>query len=242
MHFNPNKCFVLRIPSSRSPIITTPLETQCCKKHKTHTYLGVDIQHDLEWNNHINRITSTCTASKTLGFVRRNLHSCTKDTKAQAYKMVIRPSVEYCSAVWDPYTNEHILKIGKIQRRAARLVCNNYDWRQIVTELIQKLEWDMLSTRRKINRLSIFNKAIGGHLAIPVRNYLQPAQRQTRRSKSNNYIEHQASLDCYKYSFIPRTIRDWNNLPTDMSSISEPILFKQAVTKYTSEQEKQVRD
>ena len=99
----------------------------------------------------------------------------------------------------------------------------------------------MLSTRRKINRLSIFNKAIGGHLAIPVQNYLQPAQRQTRRSKSNNYIEHQARLDCYKYSFIPRTIRDWNNLPANISSISEPILFKEAVTKYLSEQEKQVK-
>ena len=142
MHFNPDKCFVLRIPSSKSPIITnyTFGNTVCCKKYKTHTYLGVDIQHDLKWNNHINRITST--ASKTLGFVRRNLHSCTKDTKAQAYKMLIRPSVEYYSAVWDPLWTH--TKIGKIQRRAARLVCNNYDWRQSVTELIQKLEWDML--------------------------------------------------------------------------------------------------
>ena len=207
---------------------------------QTHTYLGVDIQHDLKWNNHINRITST--ASKTLGFVRLNLHSCTKDTKAQAYKMLIRPSVEYCSAVWDPYTNEHIQKIGKIQRRAARMVFNNYDWRQSVTELIQKLEWDMLSTRRKINRLSIFNKAIGGHLAIPVQNYLQPAQRQTRRSKGNNYIEHQSRVDCHKFSYIPRTIRDWNNLPTHISSIQEPKCFKEAVTKYISEQEKQIRD
>jgi hypothetical protein len=162
MSFNPDKCFVLRIPASRSRQIINKykLGQSFLQETNQHAYLGVDIQQDLKWNSHINRITNS--ASKTLGFVRRNLGSCTKETKTSAYTALIRPTLEYCSAIWDPHTKELIHHVGKIQRRSARFVQNNYDWRASVTELIQNLKWDMLSTRRKISRLCILQKAIGG--------------------------------------------------------------------------------
>jgi hypothetical protein len=45
-----------------------------------------------------------------------------------AVNTLIRPKVEYNSAVWDPYTKENIDKIERVQRRAARYVYNNYDY------------------------------------------------------------------------------------------------------------------
>ena len=76
MSFNPEKCYVLRIPSSRSPIITNyKLGDSILQDTNQHTYLGVDIQSDLKWDTHINCITAS--ASKTLGFVQRNLGSYT---------------------------------------------------------------------------------------------------------------------------------------------------------------------
>ena len=69
------------------------------------------------------------------------------------YIALVRPTLEYCSAIWDPYTQELTQNVGKIQRRAARLVHNNYDWQTSASGLIRDLEWDMLSTRRKISRL-----------------------------------------------------------------------------------------
>ena len=89
---------------------------------KTHTYLGVDITHNLKWNTHMDRITNS--ANKTLGFVQWNLGSCTKDTKVTAYKALIRPTLEYCSGVWDPHTVDLVKKVGKI---AVIIVLNNYD-------------------------------------------------------------------------------------------------------------------
>lgn len=50
--------------------------------------------------------------------------------------------------------------LGKIQRRAARMVHNNYDWQQSVTELLKELDWELLSLRRKTSRL--LHKAMGG--------------------------------------------------------------------------------
>ena len=193
MSFNTGKCYVLRIPGSKSPIICNyKLGDSILQDTTSHTYLGVEIQQD--WNSHINNITAQ--ASKTLGFVRRNLGSCSKETKVAAYVSLVRPTFRvFFTAIWDPYTQELTQKVGKIQRRAARLVHKNYDWQTSVSGLIRDLGWDMLSTRRKIARLNILHKAIEGHLALPVKNYLRPAQRQTRRSHSSAFIEHQTRID-----------------------------------------------
>ena len=61
-----------------------------------------------------------------LGFVRRNLRVNSKSSKEQAYKMLVRPKVEYAAAVWDPYTAKQINNLEKIQRRAARVVWNDH--------------------------------------------------------------------------------------------------------------------
>ena len=62
------------------------------------SYLGVKIASDLNWKNHINNITAK--ANKSLGFIRRNLSNCPKNVKDQAYKSLVRPHLEYCTAVW----------------------------------------------------------------------------------------------------------------------------------------------
>ena len=148
MSFNVGKCYLLRIPSSKSCVNTQyTLGNSVLQEPKTHTYLGVDITHNLKWNIHVDRITNS--ANKTLGFVRRNLGFCTKDTKVTAYKALIRPTLEYCSGVWDPHSVDLVKKVGKIQRRAVRVVFNNYDWTVSVTKLMKYLELDPLSLRRK---------------------------------------------------------------------------------------------
>ncbi|KAL8615229.1 hypothetical protein ACOMHN_050270 [Nucella lapillus] len=58
-------------------------------------YLGVTIQGDLCWDDHINNIVSK--ANKTLGFLRRNLKISSRSVKEQAYKAFVRPILEYAS-------------------------------------------------------------------------------------------------------------------------------------------------
>ena len=82
----------------------------------------------------------------------------------------------------------------------------------------------------------------GGHLALPVQNYLQPVQRQTRRSHSGAYIEYQSRLDCFKFSFVPQTTRDLNNLPPSISNITDSDQFKSAVTNYLQARDKNILD
>ena len=50
---------------------------------------------------HVNQITAR--ANKTLGFVKRNLWFTSKEIKAETYRTLIRPTLEYASSAWDPY-------------------------------------------------------------------------------------------------------------------------------------------
>ena len=180
MKFNPDKCFVLKITHSNQPRTHTySLNHSILQETDSHTYLGVEIASNLKWNKHVNNISAK--GNMSLGFVKRNLKGCTEDIKNLAYRSLVRPQLEYCAAVWDPYTSDLINQIEAVQRRAAWFVKNDYDRRSSVSAMIDNLEWGTLAHQRKITRVTVFHKAIEGHLSIPVRNLLRPVQRSTRR-------------------------------------------------------------
>ncbi len=126
MKFNPEKCFVLKVTDSHNPKTHSyNLNNTTLQETDSHTYLGVEISNNLKWNKHIDHITAR--GKRSLGFIRRNLHSCTQDIKNLAYRSLVRPLLEYCAPVWDPHTSDLVHQLEAVQRRAAVL------WRKITT-------------------------------------------------------------------------------------------------------------
>ena len=72
-------------------------------------YLGVCLSETLEWEANINKITSK--ANSTLGFLRRNLKACLPALRETAYFSLVRSSLEYSSAVLDPFRQKYIEKL-----------------------------------------------------------------------------------------------------------------------------------
>ena len=89
------------------------LDQHIIEQVKTNPYLGLSISDDLQWGNHISKITSK--ASCTLGFLRRNLLQCPQECKQLAYLAMVRSTLEYGCLIWDPYTNKNIDKLESIQ-------------------------------------------------------------------------------------------------------------------------------
>ena len=81
--------------------------------HPKTPYLGVCLSETLEWEAHINKITSK--ANSTLGFLRRNLKACPPKLRETAYFSLVRSSLEYSSAVWDPFRQKDIYKLEKFK-------------------------------------------------------------------------------------------------------------------------------
>ena len=98
MEFNPGKCQVIQVTRVRRPIPSVyHLHGQILEVVDHAKYLGVNISASLKWNEHIYGITKKATRS--LGFIKRNIR--TKHTKVRevAYKTLVRPQLEYASSV-----------------------------------------------------------------------------------------------------------------------------------------------
>ena len=118
MLFHPAKCVSLPITRSRSPLdYSYELHGHTLDPVSSTKYLGITIQQDMDWDNHINNVANK--ANRTLGFLQRNLKISSSAIKDRAYKALVRPILEYASLVLDPYTQKSIDKLEAVQRRAA---------------------------------------------------------------------------------------------------------------------------
>ena len=143
MKFNPKKCFAMHITHKKAPRVTTyKMGDSDLQALEDHTYLGVSINNKLSWNNHINKTVTK--ANKTLGLLRRNFHHCQQSVKAMASKTLVRPQLEYCSTIWDPYQQVYINAVEAIQNRAARFVKCNCSRHNSVSVMVKDLEWKSL--------------------------------------------------------------------------------------------------
>ena len=74
----------------------------------------------------------------------RNLKACPPKLRETAYFSLVRSSLEYSSAVWDPFRQKDIDKLEKIQRAAAAL----QDWADIWGMCFNPLKCSVLRVSR----------------------------------------------------------------------------------------------
>jgi len=160
-------------------------------------------------------ITYTSSKQQSHQSAKRNLCNCPLDTKRTGYLTLVRPIMEYAASFWDPYYNTDIYKLEKVQSRAAQWIVSDYS-RNSVTSFLSSLGMPTLQQRRKVSRLTLFYKIINNTLPIFIPSHYQRTQYYTRRYHPNHFILPQATLNIYKFSFYPRTVKDWNELTTNI--------------------------
>jgi len=223
MRFNAPKCEFLQVTRKLKPINHTyNINGHGIEQTSKHKYLGVTINKHLDWKNHVENVTSS--AHGTLGVLRRNLSSCSMDVKERAYKVLVRPKLEFAAAAWNPYASGQVKSLESIQRQAARFVTNNFDRRASVTEMLQGLQWVSLSTRRLLHQCSMFYKIRYGLVNISFPSCVVDLSRPSRTVNSCGYQTIQTRVNSFKYSFFVRVIPVWNSLPN--SVVTAPSLHQ----------------
>ncbi|XP_072024943.1 uncharacterized protein [Amphiura filiformis] len=213
MHFNVGKCAILPITNKRkTSLFDYTILGQPLARVDQHEYLGVTISSKLRWDAHCNKITQK--ANRTLGLIRRTLSPCSQEVKARAYQALVRPQIEYASEAWNPHTITTVDRLERVQRPAARFVFRDYRRTTSVSALINTLGWDSLHNRRLAAQLSMFYKIHYGLVNIQFPTIIQPATYFSRHDHQLKFKLPEATIDSYKFSFYPRTVRLWNHLPT----------------------------
>ena len=230
MGFNPSKCQVVHVTGSKKPVKRDYIRHgQVLESLTSARYLGVDISSSFSWNPHVDRITGN--ANRTLGFVRRNIKTKMSKVHETAYNTLVRPQLEYASAVWDPHTKVRTSQLEQVQRRAACWTASNYDWQASATQIVQDLGWRTLEQRRADAHLCLFYKVIHGLVVVPLPDFIQYSNRISRYCHSMTFRQVSTSRDYYKYSYFPLAIVQWNAFPQPIACLQSLEAFKTAVCK-----------
>ena len=174
------------------------------------SYLGVELSSDLRWNKQVKKTVAK--GHQTFVVLKRNLRHSPRSTKDMAYITILRSKLEYASAVWDPFTEDNIRKLEAVQRRAARFVCNSYRQSASVSSMLSELSWPLLKQRRAKARLGLFYRIVHKSVDIDATTLMTRSRRPARMANEVQYTRHMTSKDCYKFSFIRRTIIKWNGI------------------------------
>ena len=98
-----------------------------CEQHKD---LGVVMTSNLQWDSHIALISSK--AYKKLGLLRHSFSSAVHiNAKRSLHLSLIRSQLVYCSQIWRPYLLTDIILLERVQRRAIKLILNDYSSSQV---------------------------------------------------------------------------------------------------------------
>ncbi len=101
---------------------------------------------------------------------------------------LISYSSDQVHTVWDPYQQNDINQVERIQMKAVRYVTSNYERQASVTEMRERLGWPTLQQRRCVARLTMFHKVENNNIAIYVPDYISKSTRSLRRQHQQAYI------------------------------------------------------
>ncbi len=122
-----------------------------------HTHLGLTLQSNMSWNNHILSVYEK--ASQRLNMIKQLKFKIDRSTLVCLYKSFIRPTIEYGDIIWDNCTAGDSELLESVQYQSAKVVTGAIRGTSS-NSLRAELAWEELSIRRKIHKLSYFYKIV----------------------------------------------------------------------------------
>ena len=97
----------------------------CVHSSNSQRDLGIVTRVDLSWSDHYNHICPKAYSS--LNLIRRTLPASSSTIlRKQLYISLVRSHLCYCSQIWRPCLIKDITNIERIQRKATKLILNDY--------------------------------------------------------------------------------------------------------------------
>ena len=200
--------------------------------------LGVLVDNQCLFRQHVSTICQK--AYRATNVLFRCFNTDNANALIRGYKSFVRPILEYCSTVWNPFIHAKYYlgmtgELENIQRYftrrlyyRCRLDCN-HDY----LERINHLQLESLELRRIYNDMTMVFKIV--HKFID----LKDSDLLTMFNTTNNSVTTRGHafklktrsfrLDIARNHFCNRVVPLWNSLPSNIVNKRSPILFKAAL-------------
>ena len=207
MNLNAKKCKELRVCYLRETPRLAPLQIddQALELVSSHKVLGLVIQSNLKWNDHITAVVSK--ASKRLHILRvlRRGGVPAEDLLA-IYCALIRSVLEYCCVVWHHALPSYLSEdVERVQMRALRVILPGQSYK----EALKYLGCPRLDQRRNDLCMNTIKISGGGPLSKYLPQTRACAHDYPTRNR-NNYSTFRCRTERFQRSFFPSSITKLN--------------------------------
>lgn len=188
-----------------------PIQTNSAVKD-----LGVTLDTHLTFNEHINNIVKKGSARSSLIF--KCFLSRDSSNLLKAFIVYVRPLLEYCSPVWSPHCIKHISAIESVQRSFTKRLPGLQDL--TYPQRLQALNLESLELRRLKADLVYLYKILFKLVDTDLINIFKFSTYSSTRGHPYKLVIPLAKTDTFKYFFTSRTVKVWNDLHADFSSLN----------------------
>ena len=228
------KCFLMQVSKrriSQDPSFT--INDQTISSVLSFKDLGVFIQADLKWSEHVNYIyrkAATTSYQLLKAFNTKNIWTLRK-----LFITYVRPKCEYNSPVWSPSLIKDIAKIERVQRSFTRSIFmragipfSSYEDR------IQKLNLLSLQDRRTLTDLILIYKIYYGQSDLNFNDFFVLRTRPYVLRGHSIQINPKLSFITTQFqsTFFYRATKYWNSLPEEIVISPTVNIFKSKLLKF----------
>ena len=120
LSLNTSKTFNQIFSKSLTDGLDVHLNDSQIERRESVKYLGVVVDENLKWQNHINNVSRTI--SRGIGIMGRARYYLSSKHLLLLYNILILPYLNYCAAVWGSNYSTRLDKLVKLQKRAVRII------------------------------------------------------------------------------------------------------------------------
>ena len=239
MRFHPLKCKVMHLGKNNKKqdyyMHTTGGDLHKLEETEVEKDLGVYTDNKLKFTDHCQMKINT--AMKTLRYIKHTFKYLDENLFLLLYKALVRPHLEYCSCIWNPFLKYNIDAVERVQRRATKMVPNLRELSY--TDRLEKLNLETLDYRRRRADLLEAYRIINGIHEVdqtcscsrcPQKQMFTPALQTSTRGHSKK-LQIQEATGIRKHSFSARVSKPWNSLSQKAISATSVNAFKNHLAK-----------
>ncbi len=228
LDFNSSKCKVLTITRKKSPLIYVyQMNSKAVSRVEKEKDLGVCVNSNLTWNDHI--FTITAKGNRMLGLLKRTCPLLTNTTvRRTLYLTLVRSQLTYATEVWSPHTTKLMSKVESVQRRATAWILKSKRGEIPYKQRLTTLSLLPLCYEREITDLVFFFKALYGNIDLDVRTFVSFVNNGRTRLSQNPTLTLKTPYcrsSTFQASYFNRIVKLWNYVckilhPTSFASLS----------------------
>ena len=166
MHYNglrvnksKTKCMLIHSSKKKPPPLNVTFDDCTICQVSTFKLLGVVIDHNLKWNDHIDHIMKS--VGRNLHLLRRMSWFLPRNARLAFYFAYIAPHFNYCSLVWDSCCSRLLKRLQLAQNYAARLILKLPKFSS-ATEARSTLGWLTLDQLRHRELIKLLQSSMPG--------------------------------------------------------------------------------